>query len=149
MVAKRTSRYRGPVGSGNPTGVNSSSACLRTPREIHISDSVAYFTGVAKSDRIGGDHLDLLNRGHTIPLGFGNSLSRYPIKLHQLTTRVELFYFVCRMKLVLSHDVGRWSRILRVWEIVKNKDLTPNAMLFHWGSAIPKKGFQKASPAQC
>ena len=95
MVAKRTSRYRGPVGSGNPTGVNSSSACLRTPREIHISDSVAYFTGVAKSVRIGGDHLDLLNRGHTIPLGFGNSLSRYPIKLHQLTTRVELFYFVC------------------------------------------------------
>ena len=49
-----------------------------------------------------------------IPLGFGDSLSRYPIKLHQLTTRVELFYFVCRMKLVLRLDVGRWSRILRV-----------------------------------
>jgi len=26
-------------------------------------------------------------------LGFNHSLSRYPIKLHQLTTRVELFYF--------------------------------------------------------
>ena len=31
---------------------NSSSACL-----------------LARSDRIGGDHLDLLNRGHVIPLG--------------------------------------------------------------------------------
>ena len=27
-------------------------------------------------------------------LGFGGSLSRDPIKLHQLTTRVELFYFI-------------------------------------------------------
>ncbi len=61
-----------------------------------------------------------------IPLGFGNSLSRYPIKLHQLTLRVELFYFVCRMKLVLRLDIGRWSRILRVWKIVKNRDLTPD-----------------------
>jgi len=108
------------------TPCNACPACLRAPREIHISDSAAYFTGVAKSDRIGRDHLDLLTRGHTIPLGFGNSLSRYPIKLHQLTTRVELFYFVCRMKLVLRLDVGRWSRILRVWEIVKNRDLTPD-----------------------
>jgi hypothetical protein len=30
------------------------------------------------------------------------------------------------MKLVLRPDVGRWSRILRVWEIVKNRDLTPD-----------------------
>ena len=28
-----------------------------------------------------------------IPLGFGHSLSRYPIKLHQLRKRVELFSF--------------------------------------------------------
>jgi hypothetical protein len=49
------------------------------------------------------------------PPGLGDSLRRYPIKLHQLTMRVELFYFVCRMKLVLRLDVGRWSRILRVW----------------------------------
>jgi len=48
---------------------NSFSACLRAPREIHISDSAAYFTGVAKSDSIGGDRLDLLNRGDAIPLG--------------------------------------------------------------------------------
>ena len=41
-----------PVGSGNPTGVNSSSACL-----------------LAKSDRIGADRIDLLNRGDAIPLG--------------------------------------------------------------------------------
>jgi len=99
-----------PVGSGNPTGVNSSSACL-----------------LAKSDRIGADRIDLLNRGDAIPLGlapwnetcptnhlpfrsiatslgqnlyhrgkvipsgFGHSLSRYHIKLHQLTTRVGPF----------------------------------------------------------
>ncbi len=44
-----------PVGSGNPTGVNSSSACL-----------------LAKSDRIGGDHLDLLNQGHVNPLGLSS-----------------------------------------------------------------------------
>ncbi len=145
VVAKRTSRYRGPVAPEDGTGVNSSSACLRAPREIHISDSAAYFTGVpkndhigrarldllnqgdaiplgftpwnpfsaclrapreihisdsaayftgvAKSDRIGADRLDLLNRGDAIPLGFNYSLSRYPIKLHQLTMRVELFYF--------------------------------------------------------
>jgi len=62
--------------------------------------------------------------------GFGHSLSRHPIKLHQLTTRVELFYFVCRMKLVLRLDVGRWSRILRVWEIVKNRDLAPDDKVF-------------------
>jgi len=28
-----------------------------------------------------------------IPLGFNYSLRRYPTKLHQLITRVELFYF--------------------------------------------------------
>ena len=72
---------RCPVGSGNPTGVNPFSACLRAPRlpcssrrwywgEIHISDSVAYFTGVAKSDSIGGNRLDLLNQGDVISLGF-------------------------------------------------------------------------------
>jgi hypothetical protein len=49
---------------------NSFSTCLRAPREIHISDSAAYFTGVAKSDRISVECLDLLNRGHVIPLGF-------------------------------------------------------------------------------
>ena len=56
------------VGSGNPTGVNSFSACL-----------------LAKSDRIGGDRLGLLNQGDVIPLGFGDSLNRYPIKLYQLS----------------------------------------------------------------
>ena len=30
------------------------------------------------------------------------------------------------MKMVLRLDVGRWSRILRVWEIVNNRDLTPD-----------------------
>ncbi len=95
-----------------PAPWNSFSACLRAPREIHISDSAAYFTGVAKNDRIGRDHLDLVNQGHVNPpglssefripssefgnapcalrhapclllhWGFGNSSSRYPIKLH-------------------------------------------------------------------
>jgi hypothetical protein len=59
--------------------------------------------------------------------GFNYFLRRYPIKLHQLTLRVELFYFVWRMNLVLRLDVGRWSRILRVWEIIKNRDLTPGS----------------------
>jgi hypothetical protein len=45
-------------------------ACLRAPREIHISDSAAYFTGVAKNDRIGRARLDLLHRSYAIPLGF-------------------------------------------------------------------------------
>ena len=54
---------------------------------------------LAKSDRIGGDHLDLLNRGHAIPLGFNHSLSRYPIRLHQLIRRVELFCFSYSVKL--------------------------------------------------
>jgi len=40
------------VGSGNPTGVNSSSACL-----------------LAKKDRIGRARLDLVNRSDAIPLG--------------------------------------------------------------------------------
>ena len=44
-------------------------ACLRAPREIHISDGAAYFTGVAKSDRIGEDRLNLLHRGVAILLG--------------------------------------------------------------------------------
>jgi len=41
-----------PVGQNDRTGVNSFSACL-----------------LAKSDRIGGDRLDLLNRGHVIAPG--------------------------------------------------------------------------------
>ena len=49
--------------------MNSFSACLRAPREIHISDSAAYFTGVAKNDRISKDRLNLLNLGDAIPLG--------------------------------------------------------------------------------
>ena len=44
---------------------------------------------LAKSDRIGEDRLNLLNRSDVIPLGFGDSLSRYPIKLHQLRKKVE------------------------------------------------------------
>jgi DNA-binding transcriptional ArsR family regulator len=68
---------------------NPFSACLRAPREIHISDSAAYFTGVAKNDRIGADRIDLLNRGDAIPLGLGHSLSRYPTKLRKLIMRVE------------------------------------------------------------
>jgi hypothetical protein len=65
-------------------------------------------------------------------------LSRYRIKLHQLTLRVELFYFVCRMKLVLRLEVGRWSRILRVWEIVKNRDLTPDDKDLMSGNGITR-----------
>ena len=59
---------------------NSFSACLRAPREIHISDSAAYFTGVAKSDCIGEDRLNLLNRSDVIPLGICNSNIRFSPK---------------------------------------------------------------------
>ncbi len=52
VVAKRTSRYRGPVGSGNPTGVNSSSAC----RGGRIA-------------RINVECLNLVRQGGVIPLG--------------------------------------------------------------------------------
>jgi len=55
-------------------------ACLRAPREIHISDSAAYFTGVAKSDCIGEDRLNLLNRSDVIPLGICNSNIRFSPK---------------------------------------------------------------------
>ena len=72
---------------------NPFSACLRAPREIHISDSAAYFTGVVKSDRIGRARLDSVNQGHAIPPGFGDSLKKYPIKLHHLKKRVEFFSF--------------------------------------------------------
>ena len=59
------------VGSGNPTGVNSSSACL-----------------LAKSDRIGADRIDLLNRGDAIPLG------------------VQLFFKQVSHKAPLTHKEG-------------------------------------------
>ncbi len=39
VVAKRTSRYRGPVAPEDGTGVNSFSTCLRAPREIHSCNS--------------------------------------------------------------------------------------------------------------
>jgi hypothetical protein len=35
---------------------------------------------LAKSDRIGADRIDLLNRSDVIPLGLGNALSRFYIK---------------------------------------------------------------------
>ncbi len=85
---------------------------------------------LAKNDRITVECLNLVRQSIVIPLEFGHSLSRAPIELHQLTTRVELFYFACHMKLVLRLDVGRWSRILRVWKIVKNRDLTPDDKRF-------------------
>ena len=55
-------------------------ACLRAPREIHISDSAAYFTGVGSENRTGAclegrndytsvECLDLVNQGHVNPLG--------------------------------------------------------------------------------
>ncbi len=51
------------VGSENRTGVNSFSACL-----------------LAKSDSIGGDRLDFLNRGQVIPLGSTPWNAVFPVK---------------------------------------------------------------------
>ena len=79
-----------------------------------------------RNARINVECLNLVRQGGVIPLGFSHSLGNHPTKLHQLIKRVELFYFVCRMKLVFRLDEGRWSRIFRVWEIVKNRDLTPD-----------------------
>ena len=62
---------------------NPFSACLRAPREIHISDSAAYFTGVAKNDRIGEDSRNLLKPDGTIPRGLRKSKKRFFKKLHQ------------------------------------------------------------------
>ena len=59
-----------------PAPWNSFSACL-----------------IAKNDRIGADRIDLLNQGDAIPLGVHDCLRRLYLKLHQLTTRVELFFF--------------------------------------------------------
>lgn len=42
-----------------------------------------------RSDCIGEDRLNLLNRSDVIALGFGDSLSRYPIRLHQLIKKVR------------------------------------------------------------
>ncbi len=38
-------------------------------------------------------------------------------------------YAFCRMKLVLRLDVGRWSMLFGVWEIVKNNDLGRRLLL--------------------
>jgi len=46
-----------------------------------------------RNDRISMECLNLVHQGGVIPLGVGDSLRRYPIKLHQLTMRVELFFF--------------------------------------------------------
>ena len=45
----------------------------------------------ARSDRISEARLDLVNQGHAIPPGFGDSLRKYPIKLHQLREGMEFF----------------------------------------------------------
>ena len=76
-----------------------------------------------------------------IPLGLGNALSRYPTKLHPLTLRVELFYFVCRMKLVLRLDVGRWSRILRAWNNCQESRFDP-MLAERLGVLLPSSGFR-------
>ena len=139
-------------------------AVPRAPREIHISDSAAYFTGVAKNDRISVGSFLFLSRSlpssgfrprnsemhhtlcamrhapcllfhwgalHLLPQAQRSSSPAlrdapqvYPVKCAAYFTGAERS--LCLIKLVLRLDVGRWNRILRVWEIVKNRDLTPN-----------------------
>ena len=74
VVAKRTSRYRGPVGQNDRTGVNPFSACL-----------------LGRSDSIGGNRLDLLNQGDAIPLGLCHSKKRFP----KSSTNAMLVEFFC------------------------------------------------------
>ncbi len=85
-----------------PAPWNSFSACL-----------------LARSDRIGGDHLDLLNQSHVNPLGLCALCALSSVICHLLSA-------LCRLKLVLRLDVGRWSSILRVQKIIKNRGLTPD-----------------------
>ena len=98
-----------------PAPWNSFSACLRAPREIHISDSAAYFTGVAKKDRIGRARLDLVNQGHVNPLGlssefwipsseFGNA----PCSMHHAcrSTGVRSFLKKVSHKAPSTHNEG-------------------------------------------
>ena len=83
-----------------PAPWNSSSACLRAPREIHISDSAAYFTGVAKKDRIGRARLDLLNQGDAIPLGVQLFFKKVSHKAPSTHNEGGAFLFC------LSHEAG-------------------------------------------
>jgi hypothetical protein len=80
-------------------------ACPLVPcngrRAKHIPPGLAPWNSfsaclLAKNARIGRARLDLVNQGHAIPPGFGDSLRKYPIKLHHLKKRVELFYFELR-----------------------------------------------------
>ncbi len=68
----------------------------------------------------------LFNRG-----GMFTPLNLKDIQLGPLTIPLgrSAPFALCRMKLVLRLDVGRWSRILRVWEIVKNNDLGRRLLL--------------------
>ncbi len=85
-----------------PAPWNSFSACL-----------------LARSDPIGGVTSIYSTGAMLFHWGFGDSLSRYPIKLHQLTMRVELFCFSYTMKskayftraeiISLGHPVGKSS----------------------------------------
>jgi len=75
-----------PVGQNDRTGVSSFSACL-----------------LAKNDRIGGDRLDLLNRGHVIPLGL-----YAPCSMHHAcrSTGVQPFLKKVSHKAPLTHNEG-------------------------------------------
>ena len=108
VVAKRTSRYRGPVapedgtgvGSGNPTGVNSFSAChggrnaritVKYLNLVHQGVVIPLgFTPwnpfsaclLGRSDSIGEDSRNLLKPDGTIPRGLRKSKKRFSQKLH-------------------------------------------------------------------
>jgi len=89
------------VGSGNRTGVNSSSACL-----------------LAKSDRIGGDRLNLVNQDQVNPLGLevhrGSGgfalLNACPVKsLSRLPGEMQIRF---HWGGILSFDCGEAYRLL-------------------------------------
>ena len=64
--------------------------------------------------RITVECLNLVHRGGVIPVGSGNSLRRYPMKLHRLTKRMGLFLF-CPVEFCLrtrAKDIQPGQRLL-------------------------------------
>ena len=76
--------------------------------------------------------LNLIHQGGVIPLELhalcapSSVIRHLPSVVRRLSSVICLLSSaLCRMKLVLRLDVGLWSGILRVWEIVKNRGFDP------------------------
>ena len=95
---------------------NAYPACQRCRRAVPVAPEdgtgVKFFLFLSRSMRHAPCAMLVTPLGLIAPSPF--ALCAMPSALCHLLSAL------CRMKLVLRLDVGRWSRILRVWEIVKN-----------------------------